>query len=393
MSYSNEEKKAIIVDMIAKGNTYTEIAKFFDTRYSCIRDFTRQYNIDTTNIKRQVNNNVLNTKNGDYTDIIDMVLAGNTLHEIATTFKVTTSRIGTLLKELGYQSTYHEVQKNIRDIEKNNKLKVIKKHLALGKTNKEIAKILRVNASVINYLVEHNQEDVGEAFFTGKGYSREDSTTPIVRAIKKKLRGVKYSARTRGITCTITFKDIRFPTRCPILGVKLDYSSKGTPNKNTAEFDRINPVKGYIPGNVVVMSRRANQIKNNATSEEFDTLVYELMMYTVAGYTVSNLIDHESKARDIIYRVRYRAKKRGLPFNLSVDDIRLPKYCPLLGIKLNYRASTTLDSSPSLDKINPSKGYVKGNVWVISHKANRLKSNASTKELIKVRDWLATNSL
>lgn len=64
----------------------------------------------------------------------------------------------------------------------------------------------------------------------------------------------------------ITFGDIDWPSVCPILGIELDYYD---PRKeNSAEFDRIDSTKGYIKGNVWVISRRANRVKNDGTAEE-----------------------------------------------------------------------------------------------------------------------------
>jgi len=41
-----------------------------------------------------------------------------------------------------------------------------------------------------------------------------------------------------------------------------------------------------------------------------------------------------------------------------------------------------------------SKGYVKGNVWVISHRANTMKSNADLDEMIMfVENWKHQHSL
>jgi hypothetical protein len=45
-------------------------------------------------------------------------------------------------------------------------------------------------------------------------------------------------------------------------------------------------------------------------------------------------------------------------------------------------------SSPSLDKIIPSRGYVKGNVMVVSSKANLMKSDASVTELRDFSRWV-----
>lgn len=54
-----------------------------------------------------------------------------------------------------------------------------------------------------------------------------------------------------------------------------------------------------------------------------------------------------------------RAKKRGIVFDLEVSDIVIPKLCPILGIELSFGNGRVHDASPSLDRIVPSKGYVK----------------------------------
>ena len=71
----------------------------------------------------------------------------------------------------------------------------------------------------------------------------------------------------------------------------------------------------------------------------------------------------------------------GYEFNLSVDDIQIPEICPVLGIPVFVVDGVMGDNSPSLDRLDPSKGYVKGNVNVISWRANNLKKDASTDEL------------
>lgn len=86
---------------------------------------------------------------------------------------------------------------------------------------------------------------------------------------------------------------------------------------------------------------------------------------------------------------RLRAASRGLPFNLTRDDIQIPEFCPLLGLRLvprmnRYDKRGLQPDSPSIDRIRPELGYVKGNVWVISHKANTIKSDASLDDLRKI---------
>lgn len=77
-----------------------------------------------------------------------------------------------------------------------------------------------------------------------------------------------------------------------------------------------------------------------------------------------------------------RAKRHGLPFEISLEDIVVPEYCPVLGIKLSTNWGGRFTSnSPSLDRIKPSLGYIPGNVIVISCRANTLKRDATPKEL------------
>lgn len=85
---------------------------------------------------------------------------------------------------------------------------------------------------------------------------------------------------------------------------------------------------------------------------------------------------------------RDRARKGGYACTITVADIAVPEFCPLLGMRLE-RNTGTRSSSPSLDKIRPELGYVPGNVWVISHRANTLKSDATLRELQKLVDNLA----
>ena len=88
---------------------------------------------------------------------------------------------------------------------------------------------------------------------------------------------------------------------------------------------------------------------------------------------------------------KQRAKKRNVEFSITKDDIEIPELCPILGLKLkmnNGNGHGGKDDSYSLDRIDNSKGYVKGNIQVISHKANSMKFTASPEELIKFAEWI-----
>ena len=81
--------------------------------------------------------------------------------------------------------------------------------------------------------------------------------------------------------------------------------------------------------------------------------------------------------------VKSSAKKRGLEFNLDISDIKIPKKCPYLNINLAFSVGYGItDAAPTIDRIDNSKGYIKGNIQVISYKANRAKSNLNQMDLI-----------
>ena len=80
---------------------------------------------------------------------------------------------------------------------------------------------------------------------------------------------------------------------------------------------------------------------------------------------------------------RLRAKNNNIPFTIELEDIYLPEYCPILEIKLDFNKGKLGPNSYSLDKIDPSKGYIKGNVRVISYLANAMKQNATIELLEK----------
>ena len=98
--------------------------------------------------------------------------------------------------------------------------------------------------------------------------------------------------------------------------------------------------------------------------------------------------------RYILTHARSRAKKSGMEFNITIEDIPLPEFCPVLGIKLervrNQRAVIG-GTSPSVDRIDNTKGYVKGNVQVISMRANQIKRDMTLDEAKKVYEYMKEN--
>ncbi len=83
-----------------------------------------------------------------------------------------------------------------------------------------------------------------------------------------------------------------------------------------------------------------------------------------------------------------RAKRKNLPFSITLDDIVIPDVCPLLGVELITSAGKWSPNSPTLDRVKPALGYVPGNIQVISARANLSKNDLSFEEFEKIyKGW------
>ncbi len=90
----------------------------------------------------------------------------------------------------------------------------------------------------------------------------------------------------------------------------------------------------------------------------------------------------------LFWVAKSRAKKKGIEFSLSVEDIAVPDVCPVLGIPLYTNRGKAGPNSPSIDRIDNKKGYILGNVQVISYRANMLKGDASIEEVRRVLAYM-----
>lgn len=85
-----------------------------------------------------------------------------------------------------------------------------------------------------------------------------------------------------------------------------------------------------------------------------------------------------------------RANSQGIPFTIQLSDIEIPEFCPVLGLKLEFGEMSRRNNSPSLDRVDSSRGYVPGNVAVISWRANRLKNDGTAEEFQKLIEYIET---
>lgn len=99
-------------------------------------------------------------------------------------------------------------------------------------------------------------------------------------------------------------------------------------------------------------------------------------------------------SKDRAYRLwqwaRDRAKATGVPFDITVDDVRavFPERCPVTNQPWGKGRTAS-----SLDRLRPARGYVKGNIAVISRRVNTIKSDADSKTILQLYRWLRRKGL
>ena len=95
--------------------------------------------------------------------------------------------------------------------------------------------------------------------------------------------------------------------------------------------------------------------------------------------------------RAMYQRSKSNAKQRKLEFTLTLEDLTWPTHCPILGIELVYerdKKEPHRDNYPTIDRWDNSKGYVSGNVFVISWRANRMKWHSTVEELEAIVQYM-----
>jgi hypothetical protein len=118
------------------------------------------------------------------------------------------------------------------------------------------------------------------------------------------------------------------------------------------------------------------------TTRAYDDKVRIYMTEYLRSYRIKNA------AMFMLASAKNRAKKLGRECTIKLEDVVVPEFCPILGIRMEKQAYKAQDNSPSLDRIDSNQGYIKGNVQVISRRANMLKSNATLEEIERLYLWM-----
>ncbi len=92
----------------------------------------------------------------------------------------------------------------------------------------------------------------------------------------------------------------------------------------------------------------------------------------------------DNRERSLFNCIKNRATRQGWEFDLEIEDIVFPDFCPILGIKIDKNSPSRVDTSPTVDRIDTNKGYTKDNTVICSWRANKLKSNGTFEEIEKI---------
>ena len=131
--------------------------------------------------------------------------------------------------------------------------------------------------------------------------------------------------------------------------------------------------------------------RNCASKNGLHTICKECRVGHVRLHYANTVVNRQASRQEWILKRTRDAKRRavgkGLDFDLDFSLIDQPDFCPIFGVELSYETNTgngKQDNAASLDRIDSLKGYTNDNVRVISWKANRLKSNSTPEEIIKL---------
>lgn len=141
-----------------------------------------------------------------------------------------------------------------------------------------------------------------------------------------------------------------------------------------------------------VCNKEISEYKRQYYLENRDKILNQRRLYSEVN---RDLISQRKKMayrfdlrKSLLTAAKRRSKVNNVIFDLIIDDIIIPKYCPILGLELLVGSGKIQDNSPSLDRIDTQAGYTKENIQVISNLANRMKNSATFEQLVLFSQWI-----
>lgn len=146
----------------------------------------------------------------------------------------------------------------------------------------------------------------------------------------------------------------------------------------------------YLANREKILARQKEYVKNNKEKIYLKRKEYLTKNPQILKKSQDKWLENNPEY-DIYHNAKRRAKDKNIDFDIHWSELKIPEYCPVLGIPIIKGIKNSSENSPSIDRIIPEKGYVKGNVAIISSKANRLKQNATLEELKAIIRYIEDN--
>lgn len=208
-------------------------------------------------------------------------------------FQDVSNQINRRLDERATRLLVREDMQRRRDAEKENKIRMkqgkvfkalsrySKEHiLELGAEGKNLADIgaiygvSRQRMHQVTQKLKISKESFGKQ--KASSIPKKPKKSPLEKQQYLKFSYKRATARARGVLWNVEYNDILWPTHCPILGIELDYFAEKA-HEGSVSFDQLVAGEGYTKDNLVVMSWRANRIKNDGTAVEHKK-IYEFIL-------------------------------------------------------------------------------------------------------------------
>lgn len=269
----------------------------------------------------------------------------------------------------------------------NNKEKVIDGQRKAVEKNKE--HYSNYNRNYSEKRREYNKRKCKERYLANKEEIAEKLKVAR-RAMPQKymFNAAKYRSKKFGIDFSLEVVDIIIPQICPILGIKIAITSFKK-EKQSPSLDRLDNSKGYTKDNSWVISSLSNTMKNDASFEEL--VLFAKWVIGESNFTADRQEVEHRVLRRWHSQIKTRSKKDGIIFNISPDDLYIPKVCPVFGGVLSKNLPACSKMLPTVDKIIPELGYTKENIQILSMQANVMKSKATKLELFSFAGWVFKN--
>lgn len=304
-------------------------------------------------------------------------------------------------QKIYYQDNKEEIKKRQREYNLVHSEQIAASKRVYNETHKEKISLQKkeYRDSHIEQIAVVHRKWVAENLERVTEYKKEwyQSNKPKISKKKRKdleerpekimLLSAKTRAKSLGLPFTISEDDIPVPEFCPVLGLKLEVGL-GTSTESSPSLDKLVPEKGYVRGNCFVISNRANRIKANGTAENHRRIAAWMKEQAENPSAPGlNPFFGEEESR-LIYKATERSKEKDIELSIAPEDIAIPDTCPILGIPLKRGKNKRHDGSPTLDRIDSNKGYVVGNIGVLSYRANWIKNDGTVEEHLKIADWM-----